>query len=522
MKVTGSEIDRIASSANATSVRRRDEAAGEDGFGMTLIEALDAGDAAADEVEQVERDHDPENAPSGEESTDSEDSAPQGESQAPEHNEPVAVEPRNASSANAEGERPRATTRPGVESSGGATAPERGAMPGGAPPPPPRAAEPAVASTTPEPPPAGSEPAREAPRPEVKAVREEQPQTEVRQSESRQVEARQSEASQAETRQTETRQTETRQTETRQAETRQTETRQTEARQTEVARPTIERSGDVEVERAPRPATSDARAGTQASGLTQTPGSEVLREAATDQRGDSRTGDEGARQQASAPAPAPSTESSGATPSAEGFAASVNAETAAVQAANPGEALANATRSDAPIQTAVAQPTTAPIESAVAVEEPAPPTSTARPLPAEAIPQHIEWLAARGGGTAQIQLYPPELGKLAIQVTVRGEDVQVVMNVREAAAQTVVAEYRDSLENALTSKDLKLDGFEVRDWRDRKEGDGGQQQPAGDRDRGAREGNASDSAGIAGTLAAPPHVNANSTADQAQNVNLHV
>ncbi|MCP5042043.1 MAG: hypothetical protein GY944_13520 [bacterium] len=165
-------------------------------------------------------------------------------------------------------------------------------------------------------------------------------------------------------------------------------------------------------------------------------------------------------------------------------------------------------------------------EPAQEAAEPAAPTSTARPMPAEAIPQHIEWLVARGGGSAQIQLHPPELGKLTIQVSVRGDDVQVVMNVREAAAQTLVAEYKESLENALTSKDLKLEQFEVRDWNQRegspfREGAHHEHAEGGHRRGADRKGaRGSGQKGIAGALAPPAAVPAQSLG--AQGVSLRV
>ncbi len=165
-------------------------------------------------------------------------------------------------------------------------------------------------------------------------------------------------------------------------------------------------------------------------------------------------------------------------------------------------------------------------EPAQEAAEPATPTSTARPMPAEAIPQHIEWLVARGGGSAQIQLHPPELGKLTIQVSVRGDDVQVVMNVREAAAQTLVAEYKESLENALTSKDLKLEQFEVRDWNQRegspfREGAHHEHAEGGHRRGADRKGaRGSGQKGSAGALAPPAAVPAQSLG--AQGVSLRV
>ena len=215
---------------------------------------------------------------------------------------------------------------------------------------------------------------------------------------------------------------------------------------------------------------------------------------------------------------------------AEGFAEAAGREPAAPPVPTQSEALAASVRSDVPVQPAVAAVAAPPvaIEPAVDIQEPAAPSTPSRPLPAEAIPQHIEWLTARGGGTAQIQLYPPELGKLAIQVTVRGDEVKVVMNVREAAAQTVVAEYRDTLENSLASKDLKLDAFEVRDWRERGEGVNRQGQhadrdadPRGGRDRGEEDGEKA-SSGIAGALTPPAHAATRSEGDYARNVNLHI
>ncbi len=269
----------------------------------------------------------------------------------------------------------------------------------------------------------------------------------------------------------------------------------------------------------------DTRTNSERAQLVEAPGSESLREAAQERRSDAQTGDDRPRDEGHTRSAVADDSARSTTARPDAFQVASAPETASVQNA-PQAAAAIVAPGDAaaPLaQAALPQPA---LEAAAALEEPVAPGSTPRPLPAEAIPQHIEWLAARGGGSAQIQLYPPELGKLAIQVTVRGDDVQVVMNVREAAAQTVVAEYRDSLENALASKDLKLDQFEVRDWRERGDAQGNEQQrqhaDEPSREGDGREGDAGQARGIAGALSAPPHISSNQGQSQAQNVNLHV
>jgi flagellar hook-length control protein FliK len=154
-------------------------------------------------------------------------------------------------------------------------------------------------------------------------------------------------------------------------------------------------------------------------------------------------------------------------------------------------------------------PQVAPVEVAVQIAEPTASEGTGRPMPPEAIPQHIEWLIAKGGGTAQINLYPPDLGKLSIQVTVRGGEVQVVMNVQESASLTVVAEYRESLENSLASKDLKLDQFEVREWNNR-DGTGADEKGAAqEKQNDTNDGNGrarDEQGGLKGVASALAHV----------------
>ena len=168
-----------------------------------------------------------------------------------------------------------------------------------------------------------------------------------------------------------------------------------------------------------------------------------------------------------------------------------------------------------PIEVAVGAPSDAAAPSA--------PASAPRPMPPEAIPQHIEWLVARGGGRAEIQLHPPELGRLSIQVIVRGGDVQIVMNVQEGAAQTIVAEYRESLETSLAAKDLKLDQFEVRDWsnRDDPSARGDRDSAASERDRESQKRDGQDAPrGIAGALMQPARGNDAASGDD--RINLRV
>jgi flagellar hook-length control protein FliK len=84
------------------------------------------------------------------------------------------------------------------------------------------------------------------------------------------------------------------------------------------------------------------------------------------------------------------------------------------------------------------------------------------PTPAEAIPMHAEWLAARGGGSVRLQLHPPELGAVELTVRVRGSNVQVVISAIEPAAQALVQASAQQLGEQLASRDLRMDHFEVR------------------------------------------------------------
>ncbi len=86
-------------------------------------------------------------------------------------------------------------------------------------------------------------------------------------------------------------------------------------------------------------------------------------------------------------------------------------------------------------------------------------------VPASAAPEvlamQVERLAEQGGGRARLRLNPPNLGELSLQVTVRGNSVDVSVVAREAAAQMIVEGGRDQLSDALASRDLRMEGFDV-------------------------------------------------------------
>ncbi|MBK7947307.1 MAG: flagellar hook-length control protein FliK [Deltaproteobacteria bacterium] len=97
--------------------------------------------------------------------------------------------------------------------------------------------------------------------------------------------------------------------------------------------------------------------------------------------------------------------------------------------------------------------------------EPLSPMQTGRPMPASApdsIAVQADWLANRGGGTARLVLHPPELGEIAIRVTVRNQSVDVVMVAQTALAHQVAEDQSERLSQAFASRDLRLDQFEVR------------------------------------------------------------
>ena len=118
-------------------------------------------------------------------------------------------------------------------------------------------------------------------------------------------------------------------------------------------------------------------------------------------------------------------------------------------------------------------PEVASVDGAVAVASPVAglvtetttPAAPGTPSPvvaSEAIAVQTEWLATRGGGTARLVLHPPELGEMAIRVTLRGGAVDVVMVAQEAMAAGVADEQSERLAQAFAGRDLRLDQFEVR------------------------------------------------------------
>jgi flagellar hook-length control protein FliK len=117
--------------------------------------------------------------------------------------------------------------------------------------------------------------------------------------------------------------------------------------------------------------------------------------------------------------------------------------------------------------------------------------AAAEPLatpPAEAVPLHVEWLAARGGGAARLRLHPPELGEIDLSVRVRDGAVQVVIRAREPAAQRLVAEGRVGLVDALAARDLRVETFQVLTADGEARGEGaGRESALGDPREGAAD-----------------------------------
>ena len=59
-------------------------------------------------------------------------------------------------------------------------------------------------------------------------------------------------------------------------------------------------------------------------------------------------------------------------------------------------------------------------------------------------------------------LHPPELGAIDIRVTVRNGNVQVLMIAQEAAARLIAEDQSGRLADALSTRDLRMESFEVR------------------------------------------------------------
>ncbi len=90
------------------------------------------------------------------------------------------------------------------------------------------------------------------------------------------------------------------------------------------------------------------------------------------------------------------------------------------------------------------------------------PGSPAPAAASDAIAVQTEWLASRGGGSARLLLNPPDLGEIAIRVTLREGAVDVVMVAHEAAARSVAEDQSDRLVQAFANRDLRMETFEVR------------------------------------------------------------
>lgn len=73
----------------------------------------------------------------------------------------------------------------------------------------------------------------------------------------------------------------------------------------------------------------------------------------------------------------------------------------------------------------------------------------------------IETLSNSGGGTARLRLNPPHLGEVQIQVRMRGERVDVQIQTEEIAARSALLDAGSSLVDALASKSLRVEQFDV-------------------------------------------------------------
>ena len=85
----------------------------------------------------------------------------------------------------------------------------------------------------------------------------------------------------------------------------------------------------------------------------------------------------------------------------------------------------------------------------------------------ENIPQYVELLATRGGGSVRLQLQPAHLGELNLAVTLRGSAVDIAVIAQEPAAAHLVASQRDVLGDALASRDLRMENFDVSNGEER-------------------------------------------------------
>ncbi|MCZ6823653.1 MAG: flagellar hook-length control protein FliK [Deltaproteobacteria bacterium] len=84
------------------------------------------------------------------------------------------------------------------------------------------------------------------------------------------------------------------------------------------------------------------------------------------------------------------------------------------------------------------------------------------------IMRQVRVLAQNGGGRAQIQLNPPELGGLSLRLTVMHDSVQLSVVAERGAVAELIARHLPELRQALEAQGLKIDHLEV-DVREREE-----------------------------------------------------
>lgn len=90
--------------------------------------------------------------------------------------------------------------------------------------------------------------------------------------------------------------------------------------------------------------------------------------------------------------------------------------------------------------------------------------------PAESVPasvapgalaDRIEWLAARGGGTARVRLDPPSLGEVELEVRLRGQSIELTLRTHGEGAHALLSAERGAIGQILASRELRLESFVV-------------------------------------------------------------
>lgn len=74
---------------------------------------------------------------------------------------------------------------------------------------------------------------------------------------------------------------------------------------------------------------------------------------------------------------------------------------------------------------------------------------------------HVEELAQQGGGKMTLQLDPPEMGRLTIEVTTQGKHVEVAIRADNESTRSLLESGMGELQTALLSQDLQLTRSEV-------------------------------------------------------------